>query len=494
MMRPMKLGNGMAAPWREVPKFEWTDFKSWLLTCSEEPQRRIAAFFAIPEGARFRLVAVAAEPATRGFELGSAEVDGHYPALSGEIVALQKFERLIAERDGVVPDGHPYLQPVRRLRGDENGGDFLAMGGAAVHDVAVGPVHAGVIEPGHFRFECVGETVHSLEISLGYQHRGIESMLSGGPDGKTLPLMETADGSSSIAAATVCSRLIEALAGLEVSPGAVTLRAVALELERIANHVGDLGALAGDVAFLPTASFCGRIRGEYLNLTAELCGNRFGRGFVIPGGTRFGLDRAGANRILERMRRVKRDLDAALKLFFDSPTVLDRLENTGRVSRETALHLGAVGPAARASGVARDARCDFGWGEYAPYAECGCVTEEAGDVLARARVRLREVDFSHRFLKAVLSGSEWLPVIAVPRDRRIAPAADSIAVSAVEGWRGEHVHVALTGGDGRFRAYRIIDPSLRNWEMLAMAMRGEEISNFPICNKSFNLSYCGHDL
>ncbi len=493
-MLPMKIGNGMAALWREVPVCEMAEFRAWLREISETERRRIAAFFAVPDDEQFRLVAVAEDAGGCGFALCSVRVCRVYPALSGEIAALQKFERLIAERDGLVPEGHPYLQPVRRLREDEDGRGFLAERGAAVHDVAVGPVHAGVIEPGHFRFECVGEKVHSLEIALGYQHRGIEAMLAGGPDEKTLHLMETADGSSSIAVATAYARLIEALSGIAVPAETVTLRAIALELERIANHVGDLGALAGDVAFLPTASFCGRIRGEYLNMTAELCGNRFGRNFILPGGTRFGLDAARAGKILDWLRRVKRDLDGALKLFFDSPTVLDRLENTGRVSRETALHLGAVGPAARASGVARDARCDFGWSEYAPYAACECVTEETGDVLARARVRLRELEFSHRFLDAALAEAVRRPIEAVRCDSGIFPAADSIAVSAVEGWRGEHIHVALTDSRGYFEVYRMVDPSLRNWEMLGMALRGEEISNFPICNKSFNLSYCGHDL
>lgn len=490
----MKLGNGMAARWSDVPVCGMEEFRSLLRDCSEQQQHRIAAFFSVADGEQFRLVAVMEDPERHGFELCSTTVGRQYPALSRDITALQKFERLIAERDGIVPEGHPYLQPVRRLREDEDGRGFLSMSGAAVHDVAVGPVHAGVIEPGHFRFECVGEKVHSLEISLGYQHRGIESMLCGGPDKKTLHFMETADGSSSIAVATAYARLMEALGSVSVSQKSSCLRAIALELERIANHVGDLGALAGDVAFLPTASFCGRIRGEYLNMTAELCGNRFGRNFIVPGGVRYGLDAARADKILRWMKQVKKDLDGALKLFFDSPTVLDRLENTGRVSRETALHLGAVGPAARASGVARDARCDFGGGEYLPYAEPECVVEKSGDVLARARVRWRELEFSHRFLEAALDAATRQPVEAERNRPAISLAADSIAVSAVEGWRGEHVHVALTDSEGRFKVYRMVDPSLRNWEMLAMALRGEEISNFPICNKSFNLSYCGHDL
>src|SRR5690348_6794036 len=187
-----------------------------------------------------------------------------------------------------MPQGHPWLKPVRKSNGNAPAnGEFFRVNGSEVHEVAVGPIHAGVIEPGHFRFQCYGETVIHLEISLGYQHRGVERALVGGPNQRSIHYAETIAGDTTIGHATAYCQAVEALASITVPARALAIRAFGLELERLANHVGDLGALASDIGFLPTASFCGRLRGDYLNLTAELCGSRFGRGLVRPGGTRF---------------------------------------------------------------------------------------------------------------------------------------------------------------------------------------------------------------
>ena len=346
--------------------------------------------------------------------------------------------------------------------------------GEAAHEVAVGPVHAGVIEPGHFRFQCVGENVYNLQIFLGYQHRGVEDAIvrADGHLPRQIALAETCAGDTSLAAATAFAEIIEARDGLRVSARDQALRRLLLELERIANHVGDLGALAGDVAFLPTASFCGRIRGDYLNLTALVCGNRFGRNAVVPGGLRVALTDETRAKILAGLHAAKRDLDAALKLMFESPSVCDRLDGTGVVPKDVAAQLGLVGVARRAS------------------------DELNGDVLARALIRRKEIEEAHEAIFELLSDSGKCPVESekLEGSAGAASAAPFTAIVAtIAAWRGPLVHAAVFDAHGAMRGYKIVDPSAHNWQGLAWALRGEQISNFPICNKSFNLSYCGTD-
>jgi Ni,Fe-hydrogenase III large subunit len=355
--------------------------------------------------------------------------------------------------------------------------------------VAVGPVHAGVIEPGHFRFQCHGEQVMHLEIALGFQHRDIERLLLGGPHLATPHHIETLAGDTSIGHATAWSQLSEALSGCVVPPRAAALRLVALELERLANHVGDIGALANDVGFLPTAAFCGRLRGDYLNATAAFCGSRFGRGLVRPGGVLADLDETEAAALRARLTPVARDTRGALELFFETPSVLARLEGTGKVSAEAAATAGLVGVAARACGLPRDARRHHPLGGYQT-TTVEVALKDAGDVYARAEVRRLEIEASLALVDATLAALPPGPVQAAGGGLR----PHALAVTLVEGWRGEIVHAALTGADGRIARYKVVDPSFHNWTGLALALRGEQISDFPLCNKSFNLSYCGFDL
>jgi Ni,Fe-hydrogenase III large subunit len=366
---------------------------------------------------------------------------------------------------------------------------FFRVDGREVHEVAVGPVHAGIIEPGHFRFQCAGEEVLHLEIALGYQHRGVEVALTGGPQRATISQMEAVSGDATIAHATAHATIMESLAGAEAPLGAQWLRALALELERLANHTGDLGALANDVAFLPTAAACGRIRGDFLNLTALICGNRFGRGLVRPGGCRHALEAGLATQLLDRLKRALADTEQAVSWFWDAASVCARLENVGVVFPAQAAEIGMVGLAARACGLVRDVRYDHpaGWHRLA---QIPIVLWSGGDVFARARVRALEIKRSGEYLEQQVPADPGGSLISeIPR-----PAPDTFAAVLVEGWRGEVCHVALTDGTGRFRRYKIVDPSFHNWSGLALALRGAAISDFPICNKSFNLSYCGFDL
>ena len=355
---------------------------------------------------------------------------------------------------------------------------------------ASGPIHAGVIEPGHFRFQCDGERVIHLEIALGYQHRGIERALVGGPNKRTVHYMETAAGDTTVGHATAYALVLEGLGNTRVGARTQAIRGIALELERLANHTGGLGALANDVGFLPTASFCGRLRGDFLNLTAHVCGSRFGRGLVRAGRASHAVDAERAKEMVSRLDVASRDLHESLELLWNASSVQTRFEDTGPVSPEVARELGLVGVAARACGIERDVRRDFPAGVF-QFAQIPLTIAMSGDVFARAFVRSLECQLIDR-LRAKNSCS---PLPDSDRETSVPTLApDHVCVGLVEGWRGEICHVGITDSASRFASYKIVDPSFHNWMGLAMALREQEISDFPLCNKSFDLSYCGTDL
>ncbi len=482
------LKNGQSMLSAEIPERPFEEFRATLVGATQHGSRIVSLTAGPLSDGGATLTVVVADDINGTLHVLKTQVDDSYPSLTPMLPSVHLFEREIRENLGLTPIGHPWLKSVRSHE-DPDEHPFFTMAGKDVHEVAVGPVHAGVIEPGHFRFQCTGEVVQHLEVQLGYQHRGVEVELAGGPHRRTMSQIETVAGDTTIGHAIAYCEVLEALSGAVVPERAQALRALALELERLANHVGDIGAIANDIGYLPTAAFCGRLRGDLLNITTTLTGSRMGRSFVRPGGVTLDVDAAMVKALQATLEAARAECADATSLLFASRSSVARMTGTGIVTEDESRELGVVGVAARASGVAIDVRTHHPTGWYAS-AGLPPATQSDGDVLARVNVRQSEIDQSFEAVKNIL---ESLPDGSI-RVESSGLKSDSFAVSMVEGWRGEIVHVASTDSDGRFATYKIIDPSFHNWAGLMTAMRGEGISDFPLCNKSFNLSYCGFDL
>lgn len=484
-----------AVPLESVPRFRET------VTQAVQGGWRVVACFGMPESGTTRLVAILAQDERGSLGATSTLVADAYPALTPECPEVHLFEREIAEQCAILPEGHPWLKPVRRHPPDhasESGlapevdrehYPFFQIAGEEVHEVAVGPVHAGIIEPGHFRFQAHGEEVLFLEIMLGYQHRGVERLLETRPWPDAVLVAESIAGDTVIAHTSAACGAIEALARSRKTPRGQTIRGVALELERLANHIGDLGAIAGDIAYQPAAAYFGAMRGECLNLLMTLSGNRYGRGLIRPGGVIFDIAPAMATEMRTRLQTLARDLGPVGNLMLKNASVQARLEGVGVVSRAQCAALGLVGITARACEVPRDVRHDHPYGVFR-FAHIPVATAWAGDVLARMLVRWLEVQ---RSLEFVIDQLAALPKGGVQVNCGALRPAE-LVVSLEEGWRGEIAHVVITDDAGRVRRHKVVDPSFHNWSAVAAAMPGNQISDFPLCNKSFNLSYAGHDL
>jgi Ni,Fe-hydrogenase III large subunit len=472
-----------------IETFEIAEWRARLLERARAGLRPVT-LYGRPDGERVILTAVLQDGSRLQLSRTTVERANGYHELTSELPELHCFEREIHEQYGVRVAGHPWLKPVRfegQDRAAMNAYPFYRVDGKEVHEVAVGPIHAGVIEPGSFRFTCFGEHVLNLEIHLGYQHRGVEArMLERDP--RTLaPWAETIAGDTSIAHTWAYCAALESLADVEVDPDLELARAVMLELERIAMHLAGLSGMSADIGFLPGAATYGRLRTTAINTSMRLCGNRFGRGALRPGGSGVALDSDLEKLVRGNLELMRSDVAIMNECFLSARTVRHRLAGVGVVSRDTARQLGLVGMAARSSGVALDLRTG-GHHERHPIRTC---TEPSGDCWARARLRIAEVDASLEWLATVMSAPRsWQPIR--PKLPELAPS--QLAIAVVEGWRGEVVHCLETDDRGQLLHYKVQDPSLRNWLGLALAVRGNEISDFPICNKSFDLSYCGNDL
>ena len=436
-----------------------------------------------------------------------------YPDLSAQFPCAVRMQRAAADLLGIVAigarDTRPWLDhgawpadrfPLREQNAESAVGErtnvvdypFVRVAGDGVHEIPVGPVHAGVIEPGHFRFSIVGEKVLRLEQRLGYTHKGIEKRFTQLAPLDAHRLAGRVSGDSTVAYAWAYCMALEAAAACAIAPRARWLRALLLERERVANHLGDLGALGNDAALTFGLAQFSRLREDWLRGSKEVFGHRLMMDCVIPGGTAGDVDPVAAARMNAQCEATLAEVRELRSIYDEHAGLQDRFMGTGRVSAELAADLGLTGLAARASGLAMDLRSDHPWPPYDTLAVTAA-THRAGDVAARVAVRFVELIESLRLIRALLA--------ALPegghRSAVSLPAGATVGAGWVEGWRGE-VFVALEL-DGAAQGHRIRrchchDPSWQNWPVLEHAVIGNIVPDFPLINKSFNLSYSGHDL
>lgn len=441
-----------------------------------------------------KIIAVLANAGCSELCIAGGEFPGdklEFESLAALFPQTNYFECELAENYGYTLLNHPWLRPVRKQNVIAGGKpyQFYKLEGDEVHEVAVGPIHAGVIEPGHFRFQCHGELVYNLEINLGYQHRGVEALFAEADSGRRIMLAESIAGDTVIGHACAHCNVIESLSNTQISFRAQVIRSIAEELERVAMHLSGLGGAANDIGLAIAASSYGRLRTLVINSLADLCGSRFGRGLFVYGGVRFDFDSENISHIVKKLNTVRNDVKVINDFLFSSTGALVRFEKTGAVSTDSAVKIGLVGLAARSCGIELDARINYPYGAYR-YFPVSQITLSTGDVFARTRLRALEIDESLRYIFEQL---ENLPGGEI---RVTAGEPEPLAgvVSITEGWRGEVVHIAVTDALGGIAQYKIKDPSFNNWYGLSLALRKTEISDFPLCNKSFDLSYAGHDL
>ncbi len=473
---------------------------------------RLLALWASPEGHSTVTVrgAFLAEGCGLVMCLPLAEPAGSYPGMEDLFPAAGRMQRAMADLTGVrsdssAPDRRPWLRhaawpqdylPLLDAPLAAPGAapaldayEFVRVEGDGVHEIAVGPVHAGTIEPGHFRFSVVGEKVLRLEERFGYVHKGIEQRFTQLPILEAHRLAARVSGDSAVAFSWAYCQALEGLADTLLPPRAAWLRALYLEFERIANHLGDLGALGNDAGFAFGLTQFGRLKEQLLRASEVALGARYLLDAVVPGGTRCDLQPSGLPILRACLRAIAHEALALRTIYDEHEGVRDRFSGAGTVSVQLAARLGLIGLAGRASGQAYDARIDLPCEPYAHLAPVKIGRSE-GDVAARVAVRFDELQESLRLSQRIL---DVLPAGAHLTTVR-APADRAVAAGLIEGWRGP-VFVALeAGAAGSIRRCHPHDPSWQNWPVLEHAIIGNIVPDFPLINKSFNLSYSGHDL
>jgi len=429
-----------------------------------------------------------------------------FVTLAKSIHSASLFEREIWEMFGITPIGSPDIRPLnlhdevwpqgnyplrkdfqRIQAGNLSAYKFSRVEGEGVFEVPVGPVHAGIIGPGHFRFSVAGEPIINLEIRLGFTHRGVEKLFEGKSYLDAIRLSECVSGDSSFAHSLAFAHAAEKISGVTIPRKAAYLRGIFLELERMYNHANDIGGIAIDVGFSFPSAYAAIIKETILQLNEKISGSRYLKKINVAGGVLADIDEPKKRMLLESLRNIKHDFNELVKILIASVSFMDRVDTAGVLKRKTAEDLGVVGLAARACGIPTDLRKYFP-GVYKE-AKFKMVMEESGDVLARLRVRISEFEESYRLIE------EFCRKLIKDEQIRVNPELKGgSALGYIEGWRGPVLYWVKTDASGVIERCKIVDPSFRNWQGLSYAVLGNIIPDFPLCNKSFDLSYSGNDL
>ncbi|HEX7583899.1 MAG TPA: hypothetical protein VF373_04370 [Prolixibacteraceae bacterium] len=492
--------NNQTIPVSDIPEIEYEDFfglNTGFLFNS--PERHCVNYFGYPIGNQVKLICCMADDSTQRIHVSSCMVKSSdaLDSFTARNFSFEKFEREIHENFGIGYKDHPWLKPVRYAKNRFHQSEtianypFFAIESDELHEVGVGPIHAGIIEPGHFRFICNGEQILHLEIQLGYQHRGIEQQFL---EKKKLlqraTIAESITGDTVVGHTTAFSHVWESLFGFKASRDIEYARTIALEMERMAVHTGDLSGVCTDIAYQLGSSVFGRLRTPLINFMQEWGGNRLSKGLIRPGRNQFPFTPELATRLATILNIYEPDFLEMNEQLFQLPSALSRFERTGVVSYDDVLSIGTVGMAARMSGLKRDIRSSHPHDLY-PELNHEPIIKHHGDVYSRVQIRRKEVKQSMEYIRNLIQN---VPEISENEPLSKIPKPNSFALSLVEGWRGEICHCAITDEKGELLMYKVKDPSFHNWLALALAVRNNEISDFPIINKSFDLSYSGHDL
>ncbi|MEW6209945.1 MAG: NADH-quinone oxidoreductase subunit C [Acidobacteriota bacterium] len=437
------------------------------------------------------------------------ERDRAFPSLATRWYLASRFEREILDMFGLLPADHPDLRrlPLHQFwpaeyhpllkdarQPDEFTDDgtpypFRRVEGEGIFEITVGPVHAGIIEPGHFRFSVEGETIINLESRLYFVHKGIEKLFESIPQARGVELAERISGDSSVAHALAFCQAVESLAGATVPLRAAFLRVVFLELERLYNHIADVGAICTDTGFAFANAHAMRLREEVLRLNARLTGHRLLRGAIAPGGVLIDLSAAQIRDTRATLARVLSDFEEVVEIAINNTLLLDRLHGTGHLTNKTAREMQVAGLAARASGIDADARRDHPFAAY-NHLQVRVPVFHSGDVWARMMVRVEE---AHESFSLILHALDSLA------EGKTIESVESLlegasAFGLVEGWRGPVWHWITAGEKNSLSRVKVKDPSFANWPALNYAILKNIVPDFPLVNKSFNLSYAGNDL